>query len=104
MVFTVYVPSSVVNDVRVHVGALSVEPHKRILFGTSSTVPVTPAGTTPPLSFDHGESTTGEPCSAIPVSNSVIGAGGGTTVGVKVDVATCPRLSFTMYRTGVAVP
>ena len=55
--------------------------------GTNFTVPETPSGTTPPLSFIHGDRTTAEPCSAIPVSNSVIGAGGGTTVGLKVECA-----------------
>ena len=40
----------------------------------------------------------------MPVSSSVIGAGGGTTVGVRVDVAICPRLSSMMYGRGVAVP
>ena len=104
VVFTVYVPSSVVNDVRVHVGALSVFPHKRILFGTSSTVPVTPEGTTPPLSLLHGESTTDELCSAVPVSSSVIGAGGGTTSGLSVECAFCPKESITTYGMGVAVP
>jgi hypothetical protein len=104
VVFTVYVPSSVVNDVRVQFGAVSVEPHKRTLFGTSSTVPVTPEGTTPPLSLFHGESTTDDPCSAMPVSSSVIGAGGGTTTGFSVECANCPSESRTLYGIGVAVP
>ena len=99
-----YVPSSVVNDVREQSGAASVGPQRRILEGTRATSPVTPSGTAPGSSFVHGESTTDEPCSAVPVSSSVIGAGGGTTSGLSVECAFCPKESVTTYGMGVAVP
>ena len=69
VVSTEYVPSSVVKVVNVHVGAASVGPHKRIDVGTRATVPVTPAGTTPGLSLSHGDRTTLDPCTAVPVSS-----------------------------------
>ena len=52
----------------------------------------------------HGDNTTVEPTTAVPVSTCVMGAGGGTTRGLSVDVAFCPSESVTVYASGVAAP
>ena len=95
---TVYTPlPGTIDDMPVHPGETCAPVHSFTLVGSNVTPVVTE-------SLPRGFTDCVAPCAPDVESGSAVGSGGEATVGVIVDVTTCPARSVTAYSIGVAVP